>query len=155
GTGVVNVIANQSNPNTLTTGGVAEFDGIANPTVALQGSGTASAPFLLVSLNTLGRSSIRVQYNVRDVDGSTDNAIPQVNLQYRVGSMGNFTNVPGGYIADATTGPSLATLVTPVDLTLPCDANNQSIVQIRMMTTNAVGNDEWVGIDDISVTGIQ
>ncbi|HEV7502680.1 MAG TPA: hypothetical protein VGQ33_21835, partial [Vicinamibacteria bacterium] len=42
GTGTpVNVIANQGNPNTLATGGVAEFDTIANPTIALNGSGTA------------------------------------------------------------------------------------------------------------------
>jgi endonuclease G len=27
------------------------------------------------------------------------------------------------------------------------------LVQIRIMTTNAVGNDEWVGIDDINITG--
>src|SRR4029079_3657653 len=26
-------------------------------------------------------------------------------------------------------------------------------VQIRVMTANAVGNDEWVGVDDISITG--
>src|SRR5262249_36933321 len=60
--------------------------------------------------------------------------------------------VPGGYLADATTGPSLATLVTPVDVILPPDANNQAVLQIRIMTTNAVGNDEWVGIDDIVVS---
>src|ERR1051325_8140056 len=54
GTGTpVNVMANQANPNTNTTGGIAEFDTLANPTVALQGSGTADAPFLLVSLHTL------------------------------------------------------------------------------------------------------
>ena len=35
----IDVIANQTNPDTLTNGGVAEFDGIANPTIALQGSG--------------------------------------------------------------------------------------------------------------------
>src|SRR6266481_4541694 len=49
----VSVIADQTNPNTLTTGGVAEFE-ISNPVVALQGSGTASAPFLLLQLNTTG-----------------------------------------------------------------------------------------------------
>src|SRR5713101_7769284 len=148
----IDVNANQTNPNTFTTGGVAEF-AIANPTVALQGSGTAAAPFLLISLNTLGHSSITVSYNLRDIDGSTDNAIQPVALQYRVGNTGNFTNVPAGYIADATTGPSLTTLVTPVNVTLPCDANNQPLVQLRVMTTNAVGNDEWVGIDDISING--
>src|SRR5262249_57649334 len=60
--------------------------------------------------------------------------------------------VPGGYLSDGTTGPSLASLVTPIDVILPPDANNQAVLQIRIMTTNAVGNDEWVGIDDIVVS---
>src|SRR6185503_15320983 len=83
----------------------------------------------------------------------TDNAIQQVGLHFRVGTSGSFTNVPAGYVADATTGPSQATLVTPVSAVLPAAANNQPIVQVRIMTTNAVGNDELVGVDDIQVTG--
>ena len=55
-------------------------------------------------------------------------------------------------MADATTGPSLATLVTPVSVALPAAANDEPMVQVRIITTNAVGNDEWVGIDDIAVT---
>ena len=34
---------------------------------------------------------------------------------------------------------------------LPPDADNQPLVELRIMTTNAVGNDEWVGVDDIFV----
>ena len=50
-------------------------------------------------------------------------------------------------------GPSLATLVTPVSAPLPAAAENQPLVQVRVITTDAVGSDEWVGVDDISVTG--
>ena len=138
----VDVIANQTNPNTLTAGGVAEFDGIADPVVALQGSGTADAPFVLIHVDTSGYQNITVAYNVRDVDGSADNAVQQVALHYRVGTSGNFTNVAAAYIADATTGPNLATLVTPVNITLPAGADNQSQMQLRIMTTNAGGSDE-------------
>ncbi|MCB9307640.1 MAG: hypothetical protein H6565_13680 [Lewinellaceae bacterium] len=150
--GVEDVNANQTNPNTNSTGGVTEFE-IADPVVALQGSGTADAPYLLITINTSCMSDITVAYNVRDIDGSADNAIQQVALQYRIGNTGSFTNIPAAYIADATTGPSLADLVTPISIVLPADANNQGEVQLRIMTTNAVGNDEWVGIDDISITG--
>ncbi|HRI60599.1 MAG TPA: SprB repeat-containing protein, partial [Saprospiraceae bacterium] len=150
--GVVDVIANQTNPNTNATGGVAEFQ-IANPVVAMQGSGTADAPYLLIGINTSCLSNITIAYNVRDIDGSTDNAVQQVALQYRVGSTGSFTNVPAAYIADATTGPSMATQVTAINVTLPANASNQPAVYLRIMTTNAVGNDEWVGIDDISISG--
>ena len=55
GTPVVDVNANQTNPNTFTTGGVAEFE-IANPVVALQGSGTADAPSLVFLINTSWQS---------------------------------------------------------------------------------------------------
>jgi len=149
--GVVDVIANQTAAG-ITTGGVAEFDGITNPTIALQGSVTARAPYIKIFLDTTNANQIQISYNVRDIDGSTDNAVQQVALQYRVGSSGNFTNIPAGYIADATTGPSLATLVTPVSLTLPAAANQQPHVELRIITTDAVGSDEWVGIDDISIT---
>ena len=45
-----------------------------------------------------------------------------------------------------------ATLVTPVALTLPADANDQPNGQGRIMTTNAGGSDELIGIDDIVVS---
>ena len=152
GTAVVNVLANQTNPSTNTTGAVAEFDTLANPTVAFQGSGTARAPNLVITLGTTGFTGINVAYNLRDIDGSADNAIQPVALQYRVGLTGNFTNVPVGFVADATSGPSLATLVTPVSATLPAAANNQPVVQVRIITADAVGSDEWVGVDDINIT---
>jgi len=98
----VNVIANQSVPNTLATGGTAEFDGIANPSIALHGSGTADAPHIFIKVATTGRTSINVKYNVRDLDGSAGNAIQRVALHYRVGDSGSYTNVPAAYVADAT-----------------------------------------------------
>ncbi len=148
--GALDVNANQANPNTFTTGGVAEF-AIADPTVALTGSGTADAPSLVLHLDATGRQDVRVQFNVRDIDGSADDAIQQVNVQYRIGDTGSWTNVPGGYIADATTAGT-ATQVTAIDVTLPDVTDNQAQVQVRILTTNAVGNDEWVGVDDIQVS---
>ncbi len=147
----VDVIANQTNPDTQTSGGVGEFE-IANPTVALQGSGTADAPHIIIYLSANGRSNIKFAANIRDIDASADDAVQQVDVQYRVGATGDFTSIPGGYIADATTAGT-ATQVTPLNLTLPAAANNQAQLQIRVITTNAVGSDEWIGIDDLIVTG--
>jgi hypothetical protein len=148
----LDVIANQSNPGTLANGGVAEFDGIANPCIGLQGSGTADAPHIIINLNTTGLSNVAVAYNVRDLDASADDAVQQVAVQYRVGNSGNFANLPLGYIADATT-VNTATQVTARNVVLPAGCDNQALVQVRVITTNAAGNDEWVGIDDINVTG--
>lgn len=148
--GAIDVIANQTNPNTLTNGGVAEFH-IANPTVALNGSGTADAPGIVLYLNAAGCEDVRVQFNARDIDGSADNAAQQIAVQYRIGDSGNWVNVPNGYVADVTTGGQEGQ-TTAIDVTLPSDANNQAQVQVRILTTNAPGNDEWVGVDDINVS---
>ena len=150
GTQVVDVIANQSNPNTLTSGGVAEFQ-LSDPVVALQGSGTAKAPNLVISVNTTGQNNITVFYNLRDVDGSADNSVQPVALQYRVGSTGNFTNVPAAFVADASSGPNDDSLVTPVAVVLPSAVNDKLLVQLRIITTDALGSDEWIGVDDIQV----
>jgi methionine-rich copper-binding protein CopC len=119
----------------------------------LNGSGTGDAPSLILYLDAANRQDVRVQLNVRDLDASADDAQQQLAVQYRVGDTGVWTNVPGGYIADATTKDT-ATQVTAIDVTLPAAANNQAQVQVRIITTNAVGSDEWIGIDDINVSSV-
>jgi endonuclease I len=147
---VVDVIANQTAPNTNTAGGVGEFE-ITNPTIALQGSGTADAPYISIFLNTTGVPAVTVSYKVRDIDGGADNAQQQVALQYRIGNSGDFTDVPAGYVADATTGGS-ATQETSISVTLPAAVVGNALLEVRIITTNAGGSDEWVGIDDIMVS---
>ncbi|MCA1684002.1 MAG: thrombospondin type 3 repeat-containing protein [Actinobacteria bacterium] len=148
----VDVLANRSNPGGLSTGGVAEFDGLPDPAVALQGSSTADAPHVVLRVDTTGRSSVGVSYVLRDLDGSADDTLQPVALQYRVGAVGDFANVPGGFVADATDGGT-ATRTTPVTAVLPSDADDSPHVEIRILTANSVGADEWVGIDDIAVDG--
>ena len=149
--GVIDINPNITNPNTFSTGGLAEFH-ITDPVVAFQGSGTARAPYLKFYLNSTNRSDIVVSYNLRDIDGSTDNAIQPVALQFRINNSGNWTNVPAAFVADASTGPSLSTLVTPVSVTLPAAANNQAMLEIRIITTDAAGADELIGVDDINIS---
>jgi len=147
----IDVNANQTIPNTFTTGGVTEFE-ITDPGVALAGSGTARAPFLLLNLNTTGASGVNVAYRIRDLETGADNAIQPVALHYRIGNSGNFTNVPAAFVADGTAGPNVAGPDIPVSVALPAEASNQALLQVRIMTTDAAGSDEWVAIDDISVT---
>jgi VCBS repeat-containing protein len=150
GTSVVNVIANQTNTS-LSTGGVAEFQ-IADATVALQGSGTGQAPNLVLYLDASGRQNLHFSVDLRDIDGSADNAVQPVAVQYRVGDTGTWTTIASAFTPDASTGPSQATLVTHLEVDLPAALNNQSAVEIRIITTDAVGSDEWIGVDNIRVT---
>ncbi|MCW5937775.1 MAG: PEP-CTERM sorting domain-containing protein [Fimbriimonadaceae bacterium] len=147
---VVDVNVNQTAPNTFSTGGVTEFE-LANPTIALTGSGTADAPYLQLFMNATGRENVTLSFNVIDLEDGGDNAIQQLAVHYRIGGSGTWTNIAGGYVADATEGPNKGGLVTPVSVTLGA-FDNVANLQFRIMTTNAVGNDEWIGIDDISVT---
>src|SRR4051812_10753214 len=62
---IVDVNANQT-ATTLITGGVAEFH-LTDPVVALQGSSTARAPHIVLTVSTLGRSNIHVSYTLRDI----------------------------------------------------------------------------------------
>ena len=146
----VNVTANATDPAAL-SGGIYEFDQLPNPVVAMQGSGTADAPHIVINLNTSGTTALHISYNLRDIDAG-DDAIQPFALHYRIGNTGNYTNIPAAFVPDATQGGS-ATTVTPVSVNLPAECENKPLVQLRIMTTNAGGNDELVGIDDISVTG--
>ncbi len=120
--------------------------------MGIQGSATASAPHLVVALDTRGRAGISVRLRLRDIDPSAADAAEPVAVQYRVGSSGGFANTPGGYVADATTGPGQAAAVTQVRTVLPAAADGRPLVEVRVITTNAAGRDEWVGVDDIEVT---
>jgi len=149
---VVDVDANETNPDTLVEGGVAEFE-IANPTIALKGSDTAHAPYINLLMDSRGLQNIRLRCNVRDIDSTANNAVQQVAVQFRTrdDETGPYTDVPSAYIADATQGGT-ATMVTPIDVILPPEAEGRIALEIRVVTVNAVGEDEWIGIDDIMVT---
>jgi hypothetical protein len=148
----VDVTANRTDPGAVgLAAGVAEFE-LADPVVAIEGSATAAAPHLAIALDTRGLAGIAVRFVLRDIDPSAADAVEPVALQYRVGQAGDFATAAGGYVADATTGPGEATRVTEVRTVLPVDANDQPLVTLRVITTNAGGRDEWVGIDDIEVS---
>jgi VCBS repeat-containing protein len=147
----LSVLANQTNTG-ITNGAVAEFH-LADPTVALQGSGTAQAPNVVLYLDASGRQDLHFSVDLRDIDGSADNSIQPVAVQYRIGDSGAWTTIAS--TPDASTGPNQATQVTHLDVDLPVAANNQSQVEIRIITADAVGSDEWIGVDNISVTSKQ
>jgi hypothetical protein len=149
------------NPSGQSSGGPAEFESGAdlggNPTVAMQGSGTSDAPHLILYVSSVGKQNLNLSYNLRDVDCQA--AIPggtgqSFNAQYRIGGAGTWTNLAGTYVANASDGvASQCTKVTAVSAPLPAGCNNQTDVEIRIMTTNAIGTDDEIGVDDILVTG--
>ncbi|MBN3943305.1 DUF4347 domain-containing protein [Nostoc sp. NMS9] len=151
----VDVNANQSNPNTYTNSGITEF-ALSNPTIALRGSSTATAPNLVIYLDATGRQNVLLYFTLRDIDTSTRDAIQSVAVQYRIGDTGDFINLPSAFVPDASNNAS--TLVSSdarearLIVLLPPEVTNQAKVQVRFITTDANGEDEWIGVDDIKVT---
>lgn len=147
------VIANNTTTGSLTaslnSGGVLEAEGLQS--IALQGSGTADAPNVVFHFDLTGKEKATFSYDAKDLESGNDNATQQVAVHYRVGTSGPYTNLPDGYIGDATE-VTTATLVTSREVALPTATDGAADVFVRVMTTNAAGNDEWVGIDNVSLT---
>jgi Domain of unknown function (DUF4347)/Bacterial Ig domain len=136
-------------------GGIIEFNGFSNQTIALKASDAVTAPHLVLYMDATGQQNVRVSFVAKDIDNTaTSNAITPIAVQYRLGNTGDFINLPDGAVTDITAQSTDASFIRSARLTvlLPKEASNQANLQIRILTTNAVGVDEWVGIDDIKVT---
>jgi len=154
-TGAQQVTANvAASPDAVTASGLAEFQALPDPVVALRASATNQAPNLVLHLNTNGVRGTTVSFDLRDIDPGARDTVQPVAVQYRLSTDAVFMNVPGGYIADATT--AAAGGVTAVSVTLPARTDNlnpaTATVQVRVLTTWTGGDDEWIGIDNIRVT---
>ena len=147
--GAVDVVANTTSGNP-SAGGVIEVTVGGNTMVGLNGSGTADAPSLVFYLDATGREQITLSFDAIDTDTSADNADQQLNVQYRTSPDGAWINVPGGYFSDVSAANAGQT--TAISVTLPAGANNAGTLEVRIMTTNAGGNDEYIGIDNIRVS---
>ena len=147
---VIDVIP-QSVP-TSSTGGVHEIESPIE-TIAIQGSGTADAPHIVLHLDTTGRQNVIVSYFLVETDAATANQ--RFAIQYRIGEVGNFINIPNsatcnGAVVDLFTASNNQSL--NVSCTLPSLVDNQAQVQVRIITNDAVGSDGMIGVDDLGVS---
>ena len=127
--------------------------GLTKAMIALHANSKFDAPFLVYHISTTGKSNVQIQYDVIDIDSGGTDATQEVALHYRIGSSGAWTNIPAGYIADATAPVAQAKKVTHITANLPANAWNQAQVQFRVLTANANGADEFIAVDNVSVTG--
>ena len=114
--------------------------------ISFDGKGSAERGAFLLALRTTGRSGVTVGWRVMVIaSGVNTNTI---ELQYRIGSTGNFTN-----LANDLYQQSAMPSGTTFSVTLPADANNQPLVQVRWIyyeTGN--GNRDRLAIDNITVS---
>lgn len=125
---------------------------------------TTSADFSLgFAFSTLNNTAIKVKYDAMIIrnpyDGSANNRLQEMALQYRVGSTGAFITLPTTAYSNASTVQQTTAVTTPFNLqtitvTLPSDCDNQNLVQIRWiarLVSGTAGSRQSFAIDNIDI----
>lgn len=115
-----------------------------------------SSPQLALGLNTMNILSIDIDYDlIQSIPNSRSIGIA---LQYRVGTTGSFTTIPGSAVSYKNGTSNGGDIDTNSDLdhyslSLPPATYNQPVVQLRWITWRGseLGNSSCIGIDNIHI----
>jgi hypothetical protein len=118
---------------------------------------------LVLAVVTTGQSNIPVGYDVMTIrnpyDGGANTRVNELTLQYRVGTVGNFTNITGIEYQNNTV-TQITAVTTPQNLlnktlVLPAACDNQPIVQLRWATRQVTGGGARpsFAVDNITIGG--
>lgn len=101
---------------------------------------------ILINLITLNRQTVAVEWKVRDIEVNANTNY--IELQYRVGGVGDFVDIGGDLYQQGTT-PSGTTF----NVILPAAANDQALVQLRWIYYEiGSGATDRLAVDDITVS---
>ncbi|HOS47762.1 MAG TPA: SprB repeat-containing protein [Bacteroidia bacterium] len=126
-------------------------------------SGTGVNSSLVLAISTLNVSNVSVAFDVmtiRNPFDASNTRIEQVDLQFRVGTVGVFSSVSGvaAGIYQNNTINQTGAVTTPQNslvktFTLPAACNNKPIVQLRWVTrdVSGVNNRPSFAIDNVSI----
>jgi hypothetical protein len=141
-------VGRDANGVSIVTTGSAQYDNCASGSAA----STRFTGAIVLALNTTGRESIRVTWiaGSLSVGDGTPPRLFSLQLQYRIGTSGNFTDVPGGGYASGAVGSA-----QNFDVILPAPVNNQPVVQLRWVSyqtsTTGTGTRPELRLDEINV----
>jgi len=117
---------------------------------------------LVLSVKTTGISNIVVDYGIMTLrnpyNGSTNTRINGVEVQYRIGSSGEFKSINSRvYINNTTTQTGTTTTEQnkkQFSISLPAECDNKALVQIRWVSREITGIGSFPGfaIDDVEVS---
>jgi len=137
----------------LTTNNVYDY----GQKLGILNSGTTNHA-LATSLITTGLANITISYDamtIRDPNQRTN----VLGLQYRIGNVGNFTDIPGSQYNNNLTPQNSGTTGVNIQnrtLTLPPACNNQAFVQLRFISKDSAGTGARpsFAIDNFQASGI-
>lgn len=143
-----------------TTNGVLNYNG----KIGYLNSGSADNAVAL-SVNTTANTNVRVRYQVMTLrnpyDGNSNTRINEAALQYRVGTSGNFTTLPGttyqnNTVTQTTSGVTEPQQPVSLEALLPAECENQPVVQLRWVNRqiSGAGSRPSFAIDSVAVWGL-
>lgn len=114
--------------------------------LSYQSSASETRASILLNLITTNRQDIAVEWTVRDIEVNANTNY--IELQYRIGETGDFTDLLNDRYQQGT-DPSGTTFT----LTLPTQADNESLVQLRWIYYEiGSGTTDRLAVDDITVS---
>ncbi len=114
--------------------------------ISYESSNSETRASILLNLITTNRQDIAVGWKVTDITPNPNTNY--IELQYRIGTVGDFIDVTGDFYQQGTT-PSGTTF----SLTLPAAANNAALVQVRWIYYEiGSGAADRLAVDDIAVS---
>ncbi|HXU09427.1 MAG TPA: kelch repeat-containing protein, partial [Blastocatellia bacterium] len=147
-------------------GGVHNYNG----KVGFLGTGSSGTdPSVCLAINTTGAANIVVSFDIMTIrnpyNGSTNTRINQIDLQYRIGTIGSFLSVSGnanGVYENNTTTQTGSGVTTPQNsqiktFPLPGACDNQSNVQLRWVQRDQpsqAGARPSFAVDNISICAL-
>jgi hypothetical protein len=135
------------------TGGIYGYEANGNAMIYVLGSTNATngACQLMMAISTKGATTIKVNYTVTMVFGSTNTA--STILQCRAGTSGTWTSVANSVYQGNSTTRTAGQEDSYTDLVLPVTMENKDTVQLRwaFWRGSESGTGSIIGIDDISI----
>ncbi|MCE7067029.1 ExeM/NucH family extracellular endonuclease [Dyadobacter sp. CY326] len=121
--------------------------------IAILASGSNAAGAVVISINTLGKTNVLVEWTARTIQqqASRDNSLA---LQYRIGDTGDFSDLGTAADVYSTAGTTAGTSAT-FSLTLPAALENQNLVQLRWVywesSVGTTGSRDRIALDDVTI----
>lgn len=121
------------------------------------GTTTPQVGTIVVGLDATNRQDITLTWTCAEMgnptigNGDRQNAI---ELQYRIGTSGTWTPISGTTYSSNLLQSPIAAPQTFSNITLPADANNEAVVQVRWLYYYVVGSGsrDRIRVDDITIT---
>ena len=145
------------NGSSFTTGSIRNEVGLGLSLLS-SGTGNANLGAIAISINTLGRQDIKVDWFIAEMGNPNPNGdrSSAVVLQWRIGLTDNWTTVDGTQYVTHLLQSSGLTPSSEFSINLPNSVNNQELVQLRWLyyMNGGAGSRDRIRLNNISIEAL-